>query len=217
MAEYFADNSIDGSLHEWKESSSRQIISLPEEQWELVQMLHANMFYDDGEGFIDLGLDTVYEFDKEGNLLAPSECTWIAVNEQPVAYYHESTVDDGENYSIIGRIPVLYNGDRAELIVEFTDENPYGEVVGVRRVYVEGETDTIAKTMDAVKDGDVIDFVCDYYSYDGEYVDSYMFGEQLVVDGELQISDVYVDEDAANLAYRFTDIYNQQYWTEIVR
>lgn len=217
MAEYFADNSFDGSLLQWRETNGEQVISLPEKQWELVQTLHANMFYDDGEGFIDLGLDTVYEFDENGNLLAPAECTWIAINEQPVAYYHESTVDDGESYSITGRIPILYNGDRAELIAEFTDENPYGEVVGVRRVYVEGETDTIAKTMDTVKDGDVIDFVCDYYSYDGEYIDSYMFGERLVVDGKLQISDVYVDEKAANLTYRFTDIYNQQYWTEVVK
>ena len=217
MAEYLAENSFDGSLLCWEDSSNGAVISLPEEQWELVQTLEANMFYDDGGGFIDLGFDNVYEFDEDGNLLAPSECTWIAVNEQPVAYYHEATVDDGENYSITGRIPVLYNGDRAELVVEFTDENPYGEVVGVRRVYVEGETETIAKTMDAVKKGDVIDFVCDYYSYDGEYIDSYMFGEQLVVDGDLMISDVYINEDAANLTYRFTDIYNQQYWTETVK
>ena len=118
------------------------------------------------------------------------------------------------DYSITGRVPVLYNGERAELVLEFTDEDPYGSVVGVRRVYVEGETTTVAKTMDTVQDGDVIDFICDYYSYDGEYLDSYMLGDQLVVDGELEISDVYVDADAANLCYRFTDIYNQAYWTE---
>ena len=158
--------------------------------------------------------DNVYDFDHQGNLLAPEECTWIAINEQPVAYYHESTVDDGVNYSITGRVPVLYNDERAELILEFTDENPYGSVVGVRRVYAEGETTTVAKTMDTVKDGDVIDFLCDYYSYDGEYIDSYMLGEQLVVDSELTISDVYVDEARASFTYRFTDIYNQTYWTE---
>ena len=212
MVEYFAENSFDGSLLQWNEG----VISIPEEQWELVQTLHANMFYDDGTGYIDLGLDNVYEFDEEGNLLAPEECTWIAVNEQPVAYYHESTVDDGENYSITGRIPVLYNGERGELVVEFTDEDPYGSVVGVRRIYKDGETETLAKTMDAVTDGDIIDFVCDYYSYEGEYLDSYMLGEQLVVDGELVISDVYVDAEAADLTYLFTDIYNQQYWSEPV-
>lgn len=93
MVEYFAENFFDGSLLQWSEGA----ISLPEKQWELVQTLHANMFYDDGAGYIDLGLDNVYEFDEEGNLLLPEEYIWIAVNEQPVAYYHESTVDDGEN------------------------------------------------------------------------------------------------------------------------
>ena len=213
MVQYMTANRFDRGHLEWQDTGAGAVISLPEEQWELVNELHANLFYDDGEGFIDMGLDNVYEFDEDGNLLAPSEITWIAVNDQPVAYYHESTVDHGEDYSITGRIPVFYNGERGELVVEFTDEDPYGSVVGVRRVYTEGETETIAKTMDTVTDGDIIDFVCDYYSYDGEYQDSYLLGEQLVVDGELVISDVYVDEEAANLTYLFTDIYNQQYWT----
>ena len=65
--------------------------------------------------------------------------------------------------------------------------------------------------------GDVIDFVCDYYSYDGEYLDSYMLGDQLIVDGELIISDVYVDEENSRMTYLFTDIYNQQYWSEPVK
>ena len=217
MVSYIAGNSFDGSMLIWEETDSGNIIALPEEQWELVQTLHANMFYDDGAGYIDLGLDTVYEFDAYGNLLAPDEMTWIAVNEQPVAYYHESTVESGESYSITGRIPVLYNGERAELVVVFTDEDPYGSVAGVRRVYNGGETATVAKTMDTVVPGDVIDFVCDYYSYDGDYLDSYMLGEQLVVEEELMISDVYINADAAHLTYQFTDIYNREYWTNPVQ
>lgn len=217
ITEYITQNSFDGSLLTWNSVGGSDVISLPEEQWRLVQTLHANMFFDDGAGYIDLGYDNVYEFDDNGNLLAPEEMTWIAINQQPVAYYHESTVDDGENYSIIGRIPVLYNGERAELITEFTNDNPHGSVVGVRRVYVDGETTTVAKTMDTVAEGDVIDFICDYYSYEGKYLDSYMLGEQLVVEDELVISDVYVDEDAAKLTYLFTDIYNQKYWTAPVK
>ena len=213
MAEYYMNHCFDTNVLQWKDKSGNAVLEISEEQWENVQTLHANMFYDDGAGFLDLGLDNVYEFDEAGNLVAPKEATWLAINEQPVAYYHEATVDDGENYSITGRVPVLYNGERAELVLEFTNENPYGSVVGVRRVYVEEETETVAKTMDAVVNGDIIDFVCDYYSYEGEYLDSYMFGEQLVVDGELQISDVYIEEESANLTYLFTDIYQQEYWT----
>ena len=209
MLQYLQEHSFDPGKLVWKDGN----ISLPEDQWALVQTLHTNLFYDDGEGYIDMGMDNVYDFDEYGNLLSPTEITWLAVNQQPVAYYHESTVDDGTHYSITGRIPVLYNGDRAELVVEFTDSNPYGSVVGVRRIYKNGETQTLAKTMDAVSDGDVIDFICDYYSYTGEYLDSYMLGQPLTVDGELMISDVYVDADAARLTYLFTDIYNQQYWT----
>lgn len=210
---YLSENSFDGSALMWRDG----VIALPESQWAMVQSLHANLFYDDGTGYIDMGMDNVFDFDDYGNLLAPSELTWIAVNDQPVAYYHESTFDDGTSYSILGRIPVLYNGDRAELAVEFTDADPYGSIIGVRRVYKNGETETVAKTMETVVDGDVIDFVCDYYSYEGEYLDSYMLGEQLVVDGELTISDVYVDEEYSRMTYLFTDIYNQQYWSEPVR
>ena len=217
MAAYIAENRFDGSLLSWQYMDDGMVISLPEEQWSLVQTLHANMFYDDGEGYLDLGMDTVYEFDDAGNLLAPTEITWIAVNEQPVAYYHESTVQSGESYSITGRIPVLYNGERAELVAVFSDEDPHGSIVGVRRVYQNGETETVAKTMDAVMPGDMIDFVCDYYSYDGQYLDSYLFGEQLVVGDTLYISDVYIDADAANLTYQFTDIYNREYWTPPVQ
>lgn len=213
MASYIADNTFDGSMLTWQQADSGRVIALPEEQWSLVQTLRANMFYDDGAGYIDLGLDTVYEFDEAGNLLAPDEFTWIAVNQQPVAYYHEHTVESGQSYSITGRIPVLYNGERAELVVVFTDEDPNGSIAGVRRVYHKGETATAAKTMDTVVQGDTIDFVCDYYSYDGEYLDSYMLGERLVVEDELYLSDVYINADAANLTYQFTDIYNREYWT----
>jgi hypothetical protein len=61
--------------------------------------------------------------------------------------------------------------------------------------------------------GDTLDFLCDYYSYEGEYQDSYFLGEQMVVTENMQISNVDVGEGNVRVTYRFTDIYNQQYWT----
>ncbi len=217
MTAYIADNYFDDSYMTWQTVNGQQVISMPEEQWSLVQGLYANLFFDDGEGYIDMGMDNVFDFDDRGNLLAPAEMTWIAVNDQPVAYYHESTVTQGDSYEILGRIPVLYNGDRADLMVRFTDTEPYGKVVGVRKVYTERETDTVAKNLETVAVGDTLDFLCDYYSYDGTYTDSYMLGEPLTVSGELRISDVYIDEGSARLTYLFTDIYNTQHWTEPVK
>ena len=216
MTAYITDNFFDESDLTWRNVNGATAISMPEEQWSLVQGLYANLFIDDGEGYIDMGMDNVYDFDQNGNLLAPTELTWIAVNDQPVAYYHECSTYSGEHYEILGRIPVLYNGERAELMVQFTDTERYGKIVGVRPVYTEGETDTVAKSVEALQDGDQIDFLCDYYSYDGTYLDSYMLGEPLIVSGELVVSDVYVDETYANYTYLFTDIYNQQHWSEPV-
>ena len=74
-----------------------------------LQTLDLNLFYDDGAGYIDMGLDNVYDFDDTGALLGVNDGTWLAIDGQTVAYYHTSTVDDGENYTITGRVPVLHN------------------------------------------------------------------------------------------------------------
>ena len=61
--------------------------------------------------------------------------------------------------------------------------------------------------------GDKIDFVCDYYSYSGEYLDSYVFGNSITYNGDLEISYVYLDDAPIKVTYRFTDLYQQHYWT----
>ena len=214
MAEYLADNYFDASQLVWsKDSQGRRILEMSEKQWSLVYGLELNLFYDDGEGYVDLGYDNVFEFDEQGRLLGDTDRTWLAINGQPVAYYYEDTVDDGTNYTITGHVPVLLNGERANLILVFDNENPYGYIAGARTDYVEGETETIAKGMEALQVGDTLDFICDYYTYDGEYEDSYFLGEQMVVSEKMTISNVDVGEGAVKVTYRFTDIYNQHYWT----
>ena len=192
------------------------VLRLSEEQWGLVQALELNLFYDDGEGYIDLGLDNVYEFDDDGGLLGVNDAAWLAVNGQPVAYYHTSTVDDGTNYTITGRVPVLHNGRRAELILVFTNNQPHGFVAGVQTVYTEGETETVAKSMSGLQNGDTLEFLCDYYSYSGVYQDSYLLGDPLVVTEEgLTISDVPLNGSTL-ASYRFTDLYDKHYWTPVI-
>lgn len=58
-------------------------------------------------------------------------------------------------------------------------------------------------------------FLCDYYSYDGTYQDSYYLNEApWEYHADAQISNVYIDASAASATYQFTDIYGQSYWTE---
>ncbi len=215
-AAYIEENHFDASKLVWQLYEDKVYrIGLDQDQWDLVQGLDMNMFYDDGEGFIDLGLDSVFEFDDYGNLTGEHDGSWISINDQPVAYYRISSVTEGGTYIITGRVPVLLNGERMDLILIFDSENPYGYVAGAQPAYAEGETETVSRGLVDLQKGDVIDFVCDYYSYDGDYLDSYMLGDQLVVDGDLKISNTYVGGDVMVL-FRFTDIYGQNYWTEPV-
>ncbi|MDE6931049.1 MAG: peptidase C11 [Oscillospiraceae bacterium] len=189
------------------------VLRLNEQQWGLVQDLELNLFYDDGEGYIDLGLDNTFDFDGEGGLLGVNEGTWLAVEGQPVAYYHTATVDDGTSYAITGRVPVLHNGSRAELILTFDTERPQGYVAGVQTVYLNGETDTVAKSQSELQPGDTLEFLCDYYSYDGDYQDSYLMGDPLIVtEEELTVGDVPLD-GVTRASYRFTDIFGKHHWT----
>ena len=190
------------------------VLRLSEDQWSLVQNLDLNVFVDDGGGYIDLGLDNVFDFSGSGELLGVYDGTWLAVNGQPVAYYHTSTVDDGEHYAITGYVPVLHNGKRSELLLTFDDEQPYGYVSGVRAVYPGGETETVAKSGAALQEGDVLEFLCDYYGEDGQYQDSYLLGEPVTVGPEgLAITNVPL-EGTVRATYRFTDLYDNHYWTE---
>ena len=213
-AQYLAENRLDADALVWQTNAQGQpVIALSEEQWGLVQGLELNMFYDDGQGFIDLGLDNVFDFDANGALVGETDGTWLAINGQPVAYYHTTTTDDGENYTISGYVPALLNEERVELVLVFDNDNPYGYIAGARTVYADGETDTQAKGLTELEVGDKLDFICDYYGYDGSYLDSYFLGDQMTVTDTMEISNVDIGREYVSATYRFTDLYNQHYWT----
>ena len=215
VTEYLSENYLDAAALTWEKNADGQpVMKLSDQQWSLVHTLDQNMFYNDGEGYIDLGCDNLYSFDDEDNLIADTDRTWLAINGQVVAYYHMDTVDDGENYCITGRVPALLNGERVNLILVFDNEHPTGYIAGAQTDYRDGETDTAAKNMVTLEAGDTLDFLCDYYSYDREYLDSYMLGEQMTISDHMTISNVDVGSGKVLLTYRFTDIYNQEYWSD---
>lgn len=213
-ADYISKNMLDPSALVWTENNGKYTLELSKEQWSLVHALDLNMFYDDGTGYVDLGLDNIFTFDGD-KLVADTDGDWLSINGQPVAYYHTDTIENGDEYTISGYVPVLLNGERAELILCFDNKNPSGYIAGAVSDYVDGETETVAKGLTEFQTGDTIDFVCDYYSYDGTYSDSYMLGEQLVYDGNITITNTAVG-GKVKLTYRFTDIYDQQYWTTAI-
>ncbi len=215
-AEYISLNHFDASALTWDTASDGTVtMSLPQSQWDLVHAVDLNMFFDDGKGYIDLGLDNNYDFTEDGALVAATDGTWLAINGQPVAYYHETTVEQGNDYTITGRVPAMLNGQRVNLWLVFDNTNPHGYIAGAQYDYKEKATKTQAKSLTELKPGDKLDFLCDYYSYDGKYQDSYYLGEPMKVTNNMEISNVDVG-GKVKLTYRFTDIYNQEYWSEAI-
>ena len=215
---YLTENRFDPEQLVWQFDGSGYVMPLSEEQWQLVHDLALSVYLDNGSGYIDLGLDNVFDFTDDGYLTGSYDGTWLAIDGQPVAYYYEDTVVDGDDYVITGRIPVLLNDSRAELIVIFDNEHPWGTIAGARSVYTDGETETVSKGTDGLVPGeDVIEFIADFYSYDGGYLDSYRISDPVVYTGEEEISNVYITNSGdPEACYLFTDLFGQNYWTPVI-
>ncbi len=209
--DYLQQNRFDARALTWAGDGT---LSLPAEQWKLINDIQLSVFLDDGEGFIDLGLDDQYSFTDAGRLEGAFDGTWFSIDRQPVAYYHLSTVyDEDGGWTTTGRVPVLLGGDRADLIIVFSDQDPNGSIAGARRDYKDGETETVAKSFTELTQGDEIVFLCDYYSYAGDYQDSYRLGQPWSYHADALLGYADVDASKVQATYRLTDIYGTDYWT----
>ena len=109
----------------------------------------------------------------------------------------------------------MLNGDRVDIVLKFDNDRPYGVVAGARTDY-QGATEAVAKGLIPLTAGDTIDFLCDFYTYDETYEDSYLLGEPLVLSGEPEVGQVEIGDGGGLVTYRLTDLYNNTYWTPAV-
>ena len=213
---YIAKNCLDKSNLQWQENiEGQKCIMMPEGQWSLVQTMDKSILYKVGDGYLDLGLDNVFEFDPDGNMIPDTDNSWLALNGKTVAYYHTDTLDiSDEEYSITGFVPILLNGEKAKLFLTFDNGNEAGYVSGAQYVYDEDVTETEAKIDTTLEEGDELTFTCDYYPIDGGKKTTYEIGSMKVSDPDsIQISNVDLEQTKSVITYRFTDIYDQYYWT----
>ena len=217
LTEYLTAHILDTDQLIFAKNGENWTLDLSPEQWALVTGVDQNVFYDNGAGYVDLGLDNLFSFDELGRLVADMDGTWLSINGQVVPYYHEtSQYLDGGGWIITGRVPALVDGVRMDLLLVFDNEHEDGYVAGARAVYTD-ETETVAKALDELEQGAEIVFLADLYDYDQNYTASYAFGKAITVDGELKVSNVYLpDKSKALVTYRITDIYQQAYWTPVI-
>ena len=214
-----AEQSIDPGRITVNDKNGSKVLKLTDEEWERIRAAELNVFVDDGAGYIDLGLDNVLRFDGDGDLLLDFDGSWLTVDGHVCAYYLLSDTEDGNGgYTTVGRIPALLDkGEGAQLVnlqLVFDDENPRGLITGAYPFY-EGETDTESKGAIPVEAGDSLQFLCDYYGYDGSYSATYELGEEFTVQ-ELRVTNMMLDGAAYSVTYRLTDLFGNHYWTPAI-
>ena len=87
-----------------------------------------------------------------------------------------------------------------------------GYIAGAIKHYTDTDSDTQAKMMIVLGKGDRIQFICDYYDYDGNFRDSYLLGDPVTLGETYEIVNTPIGKDC-KVTYRFTDYYQQNYWT----
>ena len=205
------DHLIDQSQLKITSKGNHRVVSLEESQWELIDSVLLHMFVDDSEGYIDLGMDNVFEFTNDGDLIVDSDGTWLTINDHFISYYMISDeYIDSNNYKTVGRSPAYLNGEKVDLIINFTQDDPYGVVLGAKPIYEDSDSQT--KGLIEIKDGDKIEFIGNYYSYNGEFISEYRIGNPLIVDGQLELYNTEMENDYV-YTYCFNDIYGNKLWT----
>lgn len=220
LAAYLKENQLDESQLVWKDGK----ISLGSDQWNLVQSCLISVFLDDGEGFIDMGLDLrTTDFNEDGTLNGSFDRYWLSVDGWSCCFVQ--TVTDGQ--TTWGYIPVLYNGNLARLCIAIDGDGI--RITGIETDYSESKaTDTVAKIgmyeddnaeVEILQEGDTIILVADYYTYDQKFQAAYEISDPIVIgkNKDLDICDLEFDDSELVYArFKITDIYGQVHWTPVM-
>lgn len=205
---------VDSSTLEIVDKDGVYVLQLSDDDWELVDKIELQVYLNDDEGYLNLGSDDAYEFDDDGDLIVDYDFYWLYINEclAPYQAVRNGKTENGSEYSLGYSQAVLNDEELIKIWVKWVGDSckvlgytPYDSPVGLKGYRQFG-------------DGDVIEFVFDYYTNDGEYEDSYTLEDNYFVYSTSDGVEVYYDEllveGDVEVNFYLTDIYHNEYWTE---
>ncbi len=205
---YYEENNYDATELAVVEKDGVFVLEMSDADWELISDVYLEVFLDVGDGYIHLGSDNFAEYNDAGDLIVGfDDNSWVALDGHIVSFFAEKS--DDEN-SWRGYIPAYVNGEEARIIAVWDDSGSY--VAGYERVY---NNNTAARGLIALEDGDEIEFLSDFYSYEGEYQEQYVI-DSLTVDGAPEVTYEDVGDGDCLIYYSLHDIYQNEYWTESI-
>ena len=207
-ASYYQEYSYDGSELEIFEKDGDFVLSLSQADWDLISDIYLEVFLDTGDGYLHLGSDDSVAFDDDGDLLVSfDDNSWIAIDGHIVCYF---ALHSNQDNVWKGYVPAYVNGVEAKIIIVWDETG--GSVAGYERVY---DGNMASRGLIPLKDGDKIELLGDYYTYDQEYDDQYIF-DHFVIRGTPEVSYEDVGSGDCIIFYTLHDIYQNIYWTESV-
>ena len=203
---YYAQNAYDGASLEIVEKDGQYVLEMSQDDWDIISDVYLEVFLDTGEGYLHLGSDNVAQFNDAGDLIVTfDDNTWVAIDGHIVSFFAEQSQDANVSR---GYVPAYVNGDEARLILVWNKEN--ASVAGYERVY---DTEVASRGLVPLKDGDTIELIGDFYTYEQAYDDQYIF-DTFVVSGAPVVRYEDVGEGDCLVYYSLHDIYQNTYWTE---
>ena len=219
---YTPGEPLDESHFVWTTNKKgQQVLHLSDAEWDAIEYVKLNVFVDTGAAFIDLGLDNLYDFDDDLNLIGEYDGTWLSLDKHVVAYYQLDGWHEGSQYWSRGYIPAFVNAEHANLILRFDNSHPKGQILGVKPI-TDGPggdmpADEMCSGLIPLNEGDTIEPVCDVYTYDGDFIDNYFLGPAFTAGSAVEIANIRLAKDTVtSVAYRLTDHEGQHYWTPLI-
>ncbi len=203
---YYQQNAYDASELSIVEKDGQYVLEMRPEDWDLISNVYLEVYLDSGDGYLHLGADNVAEYNEDGDLIVSfDDNAWVAIDGHIVSFFAEQS-KEADVWK--GYVPAYVNGKEARLILVWDEAG--GSVAGYERVY---DTNMASRGLVALEDGDAIELVGDFYTYDQEYDDQYVF-DSFTISGTPVVSYEDVGESDCLVYYSLHDIYQNVYWTE---
>lgn len=197
------------------EGDSYHSVEISDTLWDNIMSVSLSVFVEENDTrYFDLGRDYTWRIDDNDRFALLDPEKWFYVNGEQVTYYGTSFYEDYDTgeWTQMGMIPALINGEECALYLYNDNENPDGEVWGYS--HYNFETDVEEDDFEYVEDDDLIQivrFYCDE-NFNYEYVpaDEVVKGKDL----KIEYKEINLDDYSTFGYYNFEDIFGDTYYSD---
>ena len=163
---------------------------------------------DDADGFFYLGTTEEVIYDIDRNCVTDNfDGLWPCINDNLLALELVNTTDSCSIYTC----NVLLNGEiETNLRIEYDWEYDEWSVIGIWDG-IDEETGMASREVYELQEGDVITPAYYWFSVDDD--EDWYYGDDIVIDGDLEITYEYLPEGVYYYCFELHDIYGNVYYT----